>query len=453
MGVPTESEAVAPPRDPSRGGWLATAPPWAFAGYAVAAAFVTYTCAYGVRKPFDAVTFTGEHFLGTRVDLKTACVLGQILGYMMSKYAGARVCSEVPRRWRGFVLAGCAIWSVGALVLFAVAPPGLRPVAMLANGLPLGMVWGLVVRYLEGRTTSDILLVGVSASFILAGALTKDVGLYLLTDGGVAEEWVPAVAGAIFLGPYLAGVWFLNRLPPPSTADVAARAPRADMTAADRRTLLRQLGPGLIFLLAAYLLLTSYRDFRDHYGREIFLGLGYPSAAGLFTRADRWALVGALAALAGLNAIKSHRRALAVVYVLVLSGFALIGLATAAFQANLLTGLGWISLVGVGLYLAYVPFGVVLFERVMAATRFRGTSVFVVQLADGVGYTGSVAIQLYRDLAHPGVGRLAFFIPLSYAVSIAGIVLATAGAIALYRRLRAHTPEAAQAAVESAGLS
>ena len=52
-----------------------------------------------------------------------------------------------------------------------------------------------------------------------------------------------------------------------------------------------------------------------------------------------------------------------------------------------------------------VPFGVVLFERLMAATRVRGTSVFVVQLADGVGYTGSVVLQLYRDLAHPGRPR------------------------------------------------
>jgi hypothetical protein len=432
----TAPETGTPPADDRAAGrGLTAAPAWAVAGYAASTAFLTYFSAYGVRKPFDAVTFTGQHFLGTRIDLKTACVLGQILGYVVSKYAGARVCSEVPRRRRSAVLAGCVLWSEAALVGFAVAPAWLKPLAMFANGLTLGMVWGLVVRSLEGRRLSDVMLVGMSASFILAGAVAKDVGLYLLTAGGVAEAWMPAAAGGLFLGPYLLGVLLLRGVPPPSAADVAARAPRQDMTAADRRAFLRRLGPGLFLLLAGYLLLTAYRDFRDHYGREIFLGLGYPTAVGLFTRADRWALVGTLAALAALNAIGSHRRALLLTGGFVLSGFGLIGAATATFQAGWLDGLDWMAAVGAGLYLAYVPIGVVLFERLMAATRLRGTSVFVVQLADGIGYTGSVVLQLYRDLAHPSVGRLEFFLPLSYAVSGAGLVLTLLGGAAIWRRV------------------
>ena len=55
--------------------------------------------------------------------------------------------------------------------------------------------------------------------------------------------------------------------------------------------------------------------------------------------------------------------------------------------------------VGLGMYLAYVPFGAVLFERMMAASRFSGTAVFAIQLADGIGYTGSVLVQLFRDFA------------------------------------------------------
>jgi hypothetical protein len=441
MGQSDSRVGEVPPDTPPPGGWLGGSPAWVVAAYATTTAFVAYFCAYGVRKPFDAVTFTGQHFLDTRVDLKTACVLGQILGYMASKYAGARVCAEVPRRRRAAVLTGCVLWSEAALVLFAVVPPDLKPLAMLANGLPLGVVWGLVVRYLEGRRMSDVMLVGMSASFILAGAVAKDVGLLLLTTGGLPEAWMPAVAGVLFLGPYLLGVWLLDRLPPPSAADVAARAPRADMTAADRREFLRRTGPGLFLLFAAYLLLTAYRDFRDHYGREIFLGLGYPTAAGLFTWADRWALVGTLAALGALNAVTSHRRALVVTGGFIVGGFALIGAGSAGFQAGWLDGRDWMAAVGAGLYLAYVPFGVVLFERLMAATRLRGTSVFAVQLADGIGYTGSVVLQLYRDLAHPGVGRLEFFLPLSYVVSVAGAVLTVVGGMAVWRRaVRPATP-------------
>ena len=87
---------------------------------------------------------------------------------------------------------------------------------------------------------------------------------------------------------------------------------------------------------------------------------------------------------------------------MILSGFGVIAGTTLAYRAGHLDGVDWLTAVGVGLYLAYVPFGTVLFERVVAAARFRGTSVFAVQLADGIGYSGSALVQLYRDLVHSG---------------------------------------------------
>ena len=54
---------------------LTTAPPLAFVLYASAAGFATYFCMYAFRKPFAAARFSGLHFLGTRIDLKTAFVI------------------------------------------------------------------------------------------------------------------------------------------------------------------------------------------------------------------------------------------------------------------------------------------------------------------------------------------------------------------------------------------
>ena len=36
-------------------------------------------------------------FLGTGIELKTALVIGQIVGYALSKYMGIKVCPEVSR--------------------------------------------------------------------------------------------------------------------------------------------------------------------------------------------------------------------------------------------------------------------------------------------------------------------------------------------------------------------
>ncbi|MCE9567100.1 MAG: DUF5690 family protein [Planctomycetes bacterium] len=390
---------------------------------------------YGLRKPFDVVTFTGVKFLGTQIDLKTACVLGQILGYMVSKYVGAKLCAEVARGKRAVILAAAGVWAQLALLAFAVLPDALKPLAMFANGLPLGVVWGLVVRYLEGRRLSDLLLVMLSGSFIIAGAATKDAALQA-ANWNVSEAWLPALTGTVFLTPYLLSILLLDQLPQPTERDEAARTVRSNLDARGRREFLVRVGAGFVLLILAYFLLTAYRDFRDYYGREILQAMGQPAYPGIFLETDRWALVVALCTLGLLTFIGSHRRALVVIYSLILAGFAVIAGATVAYKGGNIGGAAWLSMVGVGLYLAYVPFGTVLFERIVAAARFPGTSVFAVQLADGISYTGSVILQLYRDLAYADVDRLAFFVPLSYVVAIGGATLTLAGAVAVGRRLR-----------------
>ena len=103
-----------------------------------------------------------------------------------------------------------------ALLLFAVLPNNLKVAAIFLNGLPLGMVWGLVVRYLEGRRTSELLLAGLSCSFIIASGMVKDVGRWMMNVQQVDQFWMPFVTGVIFLPPFLLSVWLLLGLAWPS---------------------------------------------------------------------------------------------------------------------------------------------------------------------------------------------------------------------------------------------
>lgn len=445
MSVPPAASAESdvtpsPPRGLSAR--LAAAPLAVLTGYAAAVAFATYFCMYAFRKPFDAVKFTGAKFLGTGVELKTACVVAQVIGYTLSKYLGTKVCTEVRPSRRAALLVALILWAETALVLFAILPPGLKPLAMFLNGLPLGMVWGLCVRYLEGRRSSEVMVAGLSCSYIIAGAATRDVGRDLVMAGwGVPEAWMPAVTGLVFLLPFLTAVALLHQLPPPSAADVALRAERVMMDGRRRRAFLTHFGPGFGMLLAAYFFLTALRDFRDHYGAELFDALGLGDQRAIFTRTELWALFGVILTLAGLNAVRCHRRALGAVYGVIVGGFALIGAATVGFRAGAVSGYWWMALVGLGMYLAYVPFGAVLFERMMAASRFRGTAVFAIMLADGIGYTGSVLFQLFRDLAFGRFDRLEFFVPYALVVSLVGVLLMTASGVLVVRRTAAPATE------------
>jgi len=456
-----------PPQRPAS--WLtvrlAQAPTPVFVAVAIAAAFSTYFAMYAFRKPFAAATFEGQFFLGTHVALKTAIVISQILGYALSKYIGIKVCSEVTPERRARLLIGLVLWAQAALVLYGFLPDSAKVVAIFLNGLPLGMIWGLVVWYLEGRRTSELLLAGLSLSYIVASGVVKDFGRALMEGtvagwwaaipglgpvlgralGRVSEGWMPAVAGFHFLPVFLASVWLLNQLPRPSRADIAARVEREPMQGADRLAFVRQFAFGLAFLCIAYFFLTAYRDFRDNYQVEIFDGLGYPykSNKTVISRAETVVMFGVMGVLALLNLVKDNRRGLLTAFAIMSGGVALLGVSTAMLQAGLLNGFWWMTLTGLGSYLAYVPYGSVLFDRLIASTRVVGTAVFAIYLADAIGYTGSVGVQLYKDLAAGSVSRLQFFVGFTWFMSALGLGCLIASAAYFARRTRQDAPATA----------
>jgi hypothetical protein len=403
--------------------WLESAPPAALTLYAMAAAFSTYFCMYAFRKPFAAAKFNGLHFLGTGVELKTAFVISQIVGYALSKYIGIKVCSEVSRARRAMALAGLVLAAQGALLLFAILPRDLKVVAIFLNGLPLGMVWGMVVSYLEGRRTSELLLAALSCSFIVSSGVVKSVGAKLMQSGGVGEFWMPFGTGLIFLPAFLLSTWLLDQIPQPTAEDTATRVHREPMNAAHRLAFVRHFAWGLLPLMAVYFFLTAYRDFRDNFAAELFTQLGYAGQADVFTRSEVPVALGVMVCLAALNLVRDNRRGLIAAYGVMTGGLLVMGLATLLLQAHFIGGMGWMILIGFGSYLAYVPFGSVLFDRLMASTRVAGTAVFAIYLADAIGYTGSVGVQLYRDLFASHETRLAFFCTFTYLLSGLGSVL------------------------------
>lgn len=394
--------------------------------WAIAMSFSTYFCMYAFRKPFAAGTYEGETVFGGALELKTAFVISQIVGYAISKYVGIKVCSEVTRNRRFTFLVVAIVSAEMALFLFAVLPAPAKIVAIFLNGLPLGFIWGFVVSYLEGRRTSEVQLAGLSCSFIVASGVVKDIGRWLM-GLGVTEYWMPFVTGLLFFPPLFAAAYLLDMLPDPDDNDVRERVLRQPMTSQERWQFLARFAVGLSLLLVAYLGLTAFRDFRDNYGIEIFTELGYGDHAAIFTKSELWVAFGLMAALALLSLIHNNRRGLAAVFGLMISGCALIGLSTMLMQAGRISGLIWMILTGLGAYLAYVPFGSVLFDRIIAATRTVGTAVFAIYVADAAGYTGSVGLQLYRDFAYPDTTRLQFFIGYCYILALGGVILLTLG--------------------------
>ena len=143
--------------------------------WAVAAAFGTYFCMYAFRKPFAVATWEGEVEVPGMgpLDYKIVLIISQIAGYCASKFLGIKIVSEMPPAKRALAILAFVGIAELALVLFALVPAPWNAALLFLNGLPLGMIWGLVFSFLEGRRTSDLLGAGLCGSFLVASGFVK----------------------------------------------------------------------------------------------------------------------------------------------------------------------------------------------------------------------------------------------------------------------------------------
>jgi hypothetical protein len=413
---------------------LAQANPVLFTAVAGSAGFCAYFSMYAFRKPFTAATFEhvpGWHFA---LDYKIALVVAQVAGYALSKFIGVKVISEIEARNRGRAIIGLIGVSWLALVAFALLPAPWNVIALFVNGLPLGMIWGLVYGYMEGRRVSEVLASMLCASFILSSGVVKSVGVWLMLRWHVDQFWMPAATGLVFAPLLVLSVWLLTQLPPPSERDEAARVRRLPMTGAERLEFLKAYGVGLAAIVFGYILLTAFRDFRDNFAAEIWSALGYGGEAGIFTASELPVAIIALIGMAAVMVVRNNRRALMVIHAMVAGGFAVLGLSTLAFQAHMISPLVWMILAGSGLYIAYNPINAVLFDRLVATSGRVANAGFLIYVADSCGYTGSVALLLWRNFGKASLDWLQFFTLGAYATSLAGGIATILAAVYFYRR-------------------
>ena len=198
--------------------WL-SGRPMALSIWCVVAAFGTYFCMYGFRKPFTAGKYADLELWG--IGYKTVLVTSQVFGYTLSKFLGVKIVSELSPGRRALGILACVGLAEVALLFFGLAPAPFNFVFLFLNGLPLGMVFGMVLGFLEGRRVTEALVAGLCASFILAGGFTKSVGEHLLVRENVPEMWMPFMAGLVFGAPLLFFLWMLTQVPPPDQADIA----------------------------------------------------------------------------------------------------------------------------------------------------------------------------------------------------------------------------------------
>ena len=368
------------------------------ATYAALISFLTYVSVYAYRKPFSVATFDGLFFWG--VSYQSLLIISQVLGYMLSKFYGIRFIAQLRRlnRWKISLLMIGIAW--GALFFFAIIPPPFGMICLFINGFSLGFMWGIVFSYIEGRRATDFIGTAMAVSFIFAGGFTRSVAKWLIVECGVSEKWMPFMTGLVFAIPLAVLFYLLERIPTPGQKDLNERTERKPMSRADRMKFLRAFGLGLGFVVVTYMFLTIMRDIRDNFMANIWNDLGYGTNYSIYIKSETLTSILVFILMSLLVFCRNNIQALRLSHVPIFFGFLLAGISSVLFLTEKLSGAWWMQLVGLGLYMAYIPFNCIFFERMIPTFRIQGNVGFLIYFADAFGYLASVGIILLKEIVN-----------------------------------------------------
>lgn len=394
--------------------------PAIFIAWASIACFCAYFCMYMFRKPCTAATFTNKTVFG--FDYKILLVISQVMGYAISKFIGIKFISELKHehRIKNFIVLIIVSWL--SLAGFSLSSGGWSLFWMFLNGLPLGMIWGIVFTFCEGRKFTEILTVFLSVNFIIASGVAKTLGRWVILQG-VSEELMPFVIGSCFLPLLGFSLWMLSKIPRPDERDIALRTKRRSMTNVEKQAFLKGYWFPILLFVITYLMLTIIRDVRDNFAVEIWSDLGFSGTPQIFSITELQVTIFILFSLGFLFLVKQNKKALNINLIITGLGLLFILLVTFSFINKYIDPVSWMIITGIGLFLPYILLNGIIFDRFIAHFKISGNVGFMMYISDAIGYMGSIVILLIRNFGEIQMSWLQFYIRICLAGSITGMIL------------------------------
>ncbi|MEJ7738436.1 MAG: TIGR03364 family FAD-dependent oxidoreductase [Chitinophagaceae bacterium] len=393
---------------------------WSLVAWAAVACFTTYFCMYGYRKAISAATFDGITVAG--ISFKSALIIAQVLGYMTSKFIGIKFISELNKAKRArYIL--LFIGSAHLCLLgLALVPLPFNILFLFLNGMCLGLIWGLVFSYIEGRRFTDLLALILSINFIFSSGVAKSLGRACIDYWKVPELYMPFVVGILFIPLLLLAVWMLNRIPPPEADEVKSRGLRVALNGSERMKLFRVFWIGLSAIIAVNLMLTILRDVKDNFAVEILRTLKPNFNASIFTKMETIAAIAVFCLLIALAAIRNHFKSIMVHHVSIAVGLSIVILSAWLLQQGGPDPVFLLVLYTVGLYVGYNTLQCLFLDRFISAFGIRANIGFFFYLMDSIGYLGSCFVILYKELFSTSADWFQYFLQVSYLLGAIGLI-------------------------------
>lgn len=390
------------------------------------AAFITYCGVYAFRKPFAAATFNGLTIWGT--DYKIILIIAQAIGYTLSKFLGIRIVSELKPNQR--IAAIIILLSIAciSLLFFALIPYPYNGYFLVLNGLPLGLLWGIIFSYLEGRRSTEVLGAMMACCFIFSSGIVKAAGRMLIDQFGVTDFWMPFLTGNLFIPIIILGIYMLKRIPAPAKEDEAFRTQRQPMNQTERGKFFRSFAPGIIISIIIYAGLTIFRDLCDNFAVELWTDLGYKHTPEILALSEIPIAICVFIIIGLMMLIKKNKKAFYANQLIILSGGFLLFFTSCLSLLHLISPLFWMIIIGFSMYLLYISFHVMFYERWIALFKYKSNIGYLMYVSDAFGYFGSTCVLFLKGFWNKHISWLHFF---SYSGLIIGLSITILSIISL----------------------
>lgn len=188
-----------------------------------------------------------------------------------------------------------------------------------------------------------------------------------------------------------------------------------------RKEFVQMFLPGLVTAVTIYVFSTIFRDIRDNFIADMWKEMGYVNQPALFTKTETPTTIIVLVLISSMILVRNNYKALIASHIIIALGFIISGLSTFIFLQQGMSPTAWMTLVGLGLYMTYIPFNCVFFERMIATFKIAGNVGFLIYVADSFGYLGSISVLLGKELFHIRLPWVSFYTKGVIVLSFLGI--------------------------------
>ena len=200
------------------------------------------------------------------------------------------------------------------------------------------------------------------------------------------------------------------------------------MDKANRRKFFNLFWPGILLVIAIYVGLTIFRDLRDNFAVELWTELGYLNTPWILVIAEIPTAIFVLVVIGSMILLKNNKKAFYLSLTLcVIAGIGFL-ISTYLFSNGAINPIFWMILMGFLMYMPYLIFHTILFERWIAFFKYKGNLGYLMYMSDSIGYFGSVLVLLYKNYGIKGFNWLPFFTNTTW---IIGMLITLLGILAL----------------------